>query len=134
MLVTFHNNHDTISNTNGHEIRELMTECQYYIKGSSGISELFLSTSSVKQGCNLSPTLANIYQNDLHDIFDELCAPVKLADMPLSSMSWVDDLILLAESAEGLQRSLDKLTTRLRGAVLWMLRICQCYVMNMQIA
>ena len=90
-------------------LKEMYNECQYCIKTSSGISEPFSSTSGVKQGCYLSPTLANIYQNDLHEIFDEPCAPVNLADMPLSSMSWADDLVLLSESAEGLQRSLDKL-------------------------
>ncbi len=89
-------------------LKEMYNECQYCIKTSSGISEPFLSTSGVKQGWNLSPTLANIYQNDLHEIFDEPCAPVNLADMPISSMSWTDDLVLLSESAEGLHGSLDK--------------------------
>ena len=52
------------------------------------------SATGVKQGCNLSSLLSYLYQNDLHDIFDDTCDPVKLGNMHVNSLSWADDLIL----------------------------------------
>ena len=68
-----------------------------------------MSSTGVKQGCILSPLLSNIFQNDLHDIFDQTCDPVKLNNMSVNSLSWADDLVLFSTSKQGLQNSLDKL-------------------------
>lgn len=83
-------------------------ETNYCIKTAT-ISTPFESTTGVKQGCNLSPTLSNIFQNDMHQIFDERCSPVSVGQITCSSMSWADDLILFATSHEGVQRCLKKL-------------------------
>ncbi len=37
----------------------------------------------MKQGCTLCSTLSNIYQNDIHDIFDSTYEPVELGGMIL---------------------------------------------------
>lgn len=63
----------------------------------------------MKQGCNLSPSLSNMFQNDLHDIFNTSCDPVELSGKVLNSLSWADDLVLLSTSPTGLQNSLDRL-------------------------
>ena len=63
----------------------------------------------MKQGCMLSPVLSNIFQNDLHECFDETCEPAKLHNISLNSLSWADDLVLISETKEGLQKCLDKL-------------------------
>ncbi len=81
----------------------------YCVKTNNGITESFSSTCGVKQGCNLSPTLANVYQNDLHDLFDNECTPVELAGLKMNLLSWADDLVLMSSSAAGLQRWLNKL-------------------------
>ena len=73
------------------------------------MSAIFLSSSGVKQGCNLSPTLANLYQNDLHDIFDDSCGPVSMGNITFNSLSWADDLVLCSTTPQGLQRCLNKL-------------------------
>ena len=71
--------------------------------------KIFMATSGVKQGCTMSPILSNLYQNDLHDIFNDACDPVQLAEVSISSVSWADDLLLLSTSVNGLQRCLDLL-------------------------
>jgi hypothetical protein len=54
--------------------------------------------------------LFKIYINDLPDIFDDSCHPVTLETLSLSCLMFADDILLLSESAEGLQKSLDKLS------------------------
>ncbi len=68
-----------------------------------------VSKTGVKQGCILSPTLSNIYQNDIHDIFTEDCHPVKLGDIIFNTVSWADDLVTISTSRCGLQNCLNKL-------------------------
>ena len=41
-------------------------------------------------------------------MFDSSCDPVKIGDVPLNSISWADDLLLLSTSKQGLQQSLEK--------------------------
>ena len=65
--------------------------------------------SGVKQGCNLSPTLSNLFQNDLHDLFDNTCDPVLLEEFEINSLSWADDLVLFSSTKIGLQKCLDNL-------------------------
>jgi hypothetical protein len=79
-----------------HLIKAMYTNCHFSVKTRGGLSKPFLSTTGVKQGCNLSPTLANLFQNDLHDIFDNACSPVTLGDITFNSLSWADDLVLCA--------------------------------------
>ncbi len=47
--------------------------CDFCVKTEDGISNPFSSLTGVEQGCNLNPTLSNIFQNDLHQAFDEYC-------------------------------------------------------------
>jgi hypothetical protein len=93
-----------------HVIKEMYHNSEYCIKMETGITDYIISNSGVLQGCNLSPTLSNIFQNDLHKIFEsENTDPINLADMPLNSLSWADDLLLMSTSQRGLQTCLTKL-------------------------
>jgi len=92
-----------------HLIKSMYENCEYSIKTEQGLSEPLPSNCGVKQGCNLSPTLANLFQNDLHDIFDDTCNPVDLDGLKFNSLSWADDLALFSTSEEGLQNCLNKL-------------------------
>ena len=49
-------------------IKTMYQDTFYNVKTCCGFSQIFKSNSGVKQGCNLSPILANIYQNDLHNV------------------------------------------------------------------
>ena len=51
----------------------------------------------------------NIYLNDLPDVFDDSCCPVKLQGISISLLQYADDIILLSESEEGLQKCIDRL-------------------------
>ena len=87
----------------------MYSNCNYCIKKDNTLTTSFSSTIGVKQGCNLSPTLSNLYQNDLHEIFDNSCSPVKLGNIEINSMSYADDLLLVSETSKGLQKCMQKL-------------------------
>ncbi len=91
-------------------LKSMYEQCDYCVKTEEGLTQNFQSTKGVKQGCNLSPTLANLYQNDLHDIFDESCDPVVLQNTSFNSLSWADDVVPLSEMHAGLQKCLDRLS------------------------
>ena len=74
-----------------------------------GLTDDFNSTVGVKLGCILSPLFFNIFLSDLPSIFDDSCDPVHLNNNPLHCLLYADDLILLSESANGLQNALDRL-------------------------
>ena len=75
-------------------IKSMYQNAQFCVKTENGVTKSFLSTTGVKQGCNLSPLLSNLYQNDLHDIFDDTCDPVRLVNMHVNSLSWGGGTIL----------------------------------------
>ena len=64
----------------------------------------FNSTVGLKQGCNLSPLLANIFLSDLHLVLENkhMDAP-KLNRNEITSITWADDLLILSQSHLGLQ-------------------------------
>ncbi len=58
----------------------------------------------------LRPTFSNIYQNDIHEIFNNECDLVELDSIFLKSISWADDLVLLSTSKKSLQKCLESLS------------------------
>ena len=75
-----------------------------------GITQCFSSNIGLKQGCNLSPILFNIFINDLNEIFDKtFCQPAKIKNLTLNNLLYADDLILVSETSSGLQNCLDRL-------------------------
>ena len=87
----------------------MYSKCSYRIKCNNLMSKLMKSSTGLMQGCPLSPTLSNIFQNDLHSIFDHDCCPINIGKYNLNSLSWADDLVLVSSTPEGLQNCLDKL-------------------------
>ena len=63
-----------------------------------------------RQGCNLSPYLFNLYVNDMNLILDKAdISPVSLNKSNVSSLMYVDDLLILTRSESGMQKALDVL-------------------------
>lgn len=79
------------------------------VKTPEGLTDTFNSSVGVKQGCNLSPNLFNIFLNDLCDNFLDNCDPIRMENLKLNCLMYADDLLLLSETQKGLQRSLDRL-------------------------
>ena len=76
----------------------------------SGITEFFPSNVGLKQGCNMSPILFNLFVSNINEIFDvRFCQLVSLGNIKLSNLLYADDLILISETKTGLQSCLDNL-------------------------
>ena len=76
----------------------------------NGYTDSFDCPWGVKQGCILSPTLFNLYVNDLPKYFkDRGIFQIPLIDQELSLLLYADDLVLFSDSVIGLQRQLNLL-------------------------
>ncbi len=72
------------------------------------VTDTFKSDIGTRQGCNISPTLFNIYLNDLCKALNPSnCDPVQLGNKNINLLMYADDIILLSQSKEGLQNSLN---------------------------
>nr|WPH61295.1 reverse transcriptase [Somniosus microcephalus] len=87
-----------------------------YLKNKCGVkigdkrTDFFTQRRGVRQGCNLSPTLFNIYINELADMLEQSESPgLRLLDGEVKSLFYADDLVLLSPTEQGLQQQLDLL-------------------------
>ena len=92
-----------------HNITAMYAKTRYSIKLKNGFLDPIESNLGLKQGCPLSPMLFNLYIDDVENIFDDQCEPVYLQNEKIHHFLYADDLVLVSHSAEGLQRSLNKL-------------------------
>lgn len=77
------------------------------IKVGNCLTDTIYPNQGVRQGCILSPLLFNIYLADLPRRLElpETHGP-KIGDKILNSVIWADDLVLLSDSEEGLNKML----------------------------
>ena len=92
-------------------IKDIYKKSKCAVKVNDSITEYFAYSKGVRQGCPLSPILFNIYVNDIFKIMnDNTKSTIFLKENePINVLMYADDLILLSESKEGLQRQIDKL-------------------------
>ena len=105
-------------------IQNMYNKAKSCLKHQSGnLSKHFQSMNGVRQGDNLSPLLFSIYLNDLENELEKKCSGLtSIAKMienidfddifiylKIYCLLYADDTILLAESADDLQRALDTL-------------------------
>ena len=91
-------------------LRNIYSASSLCIKVPGGRSIDFPSAVGLKQGCNLSPLLFNIFINDfLTEINGHQKGSPYLGEIAINALFYADDLVLISETKEGLQALLDKL-------------------------
>ena len=91
-------------------VKNMLSKTEIALKIDQKHSEYFEFFRGVKQGDSISPTLFNIFINDLSASFNtEECKPPELLNSRVGSLSSADDLLILIESKKGLQNSVNKL-------------------------
>ena len=88
-------------------IKSIYQETQCCLKLNNTLTNWFRSESGVLQGDTLSPTLFNIFINDLIPSVKSLNKGVPIGDQNLSILLYADDIIILSENASDLQSMLD---------------------------
>ena len=88
-------------------VHKIYEEFKVKIRTSDGISESFRSNIGVKKGCPLSPTIFCLYIDKLEEWLNlEGEDGVLMGEYVIRLLLYVDDLILIAKSALGLQEHL----------------------------
>jgi len=98
-------------------IQNLYNDAKSCLRVNNDISEYFSASRGVRQGENLSPLLFSIYLNDLENYIKEESGGVRIEAtaealhfyVNLYVLLYADDTIILSESPEDLQGSLDTL-------------------------
>ena len=73
----------------------------------NSLTNWFSSNVGVRQGDTLSPTLFNLFVNDLATEIKTLECGVKIGNKSVSILLYADDIVLISESEESLQKMLD---------------------------
>ena len=91
-------------------IKSMYNDLNLSVKLTEGITPFFKSEVGVRQGCNLSQMLFNLFINDLVEYLQsDITEAVKLNEYSCNCLMYADDLLLLLESLEGLCQTMDKL-------------------------
>ena len=77
------------------------------------LTDFFPSDIGVRQGDNLSPTLFNIFINDLVEAMKstDRTDKVNIGNESINCLLYADDVVLMSTSNEGLQNSINTLKT-----------------------
>ena len=92
--------------------------CEVKVKG--GRLEPITSRFGLKQGGFLSPLLFNVFIDDMRNIFDDSCDPVRILTEQLSHLLYADDLAFISTTESGLKSSLSKLESY---CTIWQLEV-----------
>ena len=97
-------------------LKTLYTYDDCCVKVGNKITGTFQANQGVKEGCILSPLLFNIFLSDIVPCFkNEECQPLKTdRSETIGCLLWADDIVILSESEEGLQKMLQNLSNYMK--------------------
>ena len=98
---------------NGIFLRNIMAmykKTEYCVKLKNGHTRAINSNLGLKQGCPLSPMLFNLYIDDIDHIFDDTCDPISIQNEKVNHFLYADDLVILSQNKDGLQRCIDRIS------------------------
>ena len=78
-------------------IKSMYEETYYSVKCKDGLTTFFKNNSSVRQGCNLSPVLFNLFINDIEKLSEDIDG-FKIGSKNLKFLVYADDLLILCKS------------------------------------
>ena len=79
----------------------MYSENNFHVRVQNGtkLTPPFPCDIGIRQGDSLSPTLFNIFVNDIAEIFnDNSCEPARIGTQLISCLFYADDLVILSES------------------------------------
>ena len=71
------------------------------------LSKFFKIEQGVPQGCTLSPTLSQVFINDLLKVVEAVGQGVDVGERSVSGMLFADDFVGMSDTPEGLQMQID---------------------------
>ena len=90
-------------------ITSLYDKVKSCVRGNDNLTDIFPCKRGVRQGCPLSPVLFALYLNDLNRHIKACSQGVLVDDIPIHSLLYADDLVLLGKDRKDLQSQLDEL-------------------------
>lgn len=90
-------------------LKDMYSKILLHVKINNNLSPVFHSLMGVRQGDNLSPTLFNIFINDIPTILDN-CDPTFYKDLQIKCLMYADDLVILSETPTGIQKAINHLS------------------------
>ena len=90
-------------------ITSLYDKVKSCVRGNDSLTDIFPCKRGVRQGCPLSPVLFALYLNDLNRHIKACSQGVLVDDIPIHSLLYADDLVLLGKDRKDLQSQLDEL-------------------------
>ena len=83
-------------------VKSMYLENMCAVKTGDKQTEFFTQRRGVRQGCNLNPTLFNLYINELAVQLDQCPSPgLSLLDREVKCLLYADDLDLLSPTEQG---------------------------------